>query len=80
MLYYRWFALGVDFGRSDWRRFRVNNVSRRLVSVLAVLLGGCLNLIIFQETAAHPYLATDATQIICDRENNIASMEIRAVR
>ena len=57
MLYYRWFALGVGFGRSDWRRFRVNNVSPRLVLVLGVLVGGCFNLIIFQETTAHPYMA-----------------------
>ena len=29
VLSYRWFALGVGFGRPDWRPFRVNNVGSR---------------------------------------------------
>ena len=38
-----WFrAFCVGFGRSDWRRCRVNNVGSRSVSVLDVPIGGCL--------------------------------------
>ena len=40
VLSYRWFALGVGFGRSDWRWFRVNNVGPRSVLVLDVPNGG----------------------------------------
>ena len=40
MLSYHWFALCVGFGRSDWQRFRVNNVGPRSVLILDVPLGG----------------------------------------
>ena len=70
MLSYRWFALGVGFGRSDWQWFRVNNVGPRSVLVLDVLFGGGFNLIFFYETTAHPYLAT--TEIISSKNTNAA--------
>ena len=41
VLSYRWFVLGVGFGRSDWRRYRVDNVRPCSVLVLDVPHGGC---------------------------------------
>ena len=47
VLSYRWFASGVGLGRSDLRRFRVNNVGPRSVLVLDVSLGGGFVSIVF---------------------------------
>ena len=44
---YRWFAIGVGFGRSDCQWFRINNVVSRSVLVLGVPLGGGFASIMF---------------------------------
>ena len=67
-LSYRRFALGDRLGRSDWQRFRVNNVGPRSVLVFgrSVLRRFCPYFP--HKTTEHLYLAANTTEIIPDQK------------
>ena len=66
MLSYRWFALGVGFGRSDWQWFRVNNVGPRPVLVSGLCLAAVL-------TAPGERVVAQNPKISRFRENQVSS-------